>query len=245
MKLSRLTFHARLLVGAIALTTAGFASLPGWSQDFSKTGGSRSTTSTTSRGGCPNPPKPLTALLPTSTGGGWTVAAHPTIWVYVPYTLNAEATVEFVLRDEQQQAIYQTKIPGNRIASGIVSLPLPSNQMAPLEVGKTYTWHFMVSCDKVVDRPVFVSGWVKRVAPDAALQQPPKSPQARSTLYANQLLWYDALTIVGEALRQQPGDKLLRDRWQSLLQLPSVGLDAIVTESVTPCCTLPSKAGES
>ncbi|MDX2244548.1 MAG: DUF928 domain-containing protein [Leptolyngbyaceae cyanobacterium bins.302] len=244
MKRNTLMGRRIMLAIVITLTMIGSLGSAGWSQDFSKTGRSKKTTSTTSRGGCPHTPKPLTALLPTTTGGGWTVKAHPTLWVYIPYSLTSDATIEFVLRDDQNREVYQTKRSGDGIVPGIIGLPLPSDKMAPLEIGKTYTWDFMVSCDKVIDRPAFVSGEVKRVAPDASLKQLTKSPQERSTLYANNLLWYDALTIVGEALRQKPGNKLLVDRWKSLLQLPSVGLDAIATESITPCCTITSKVGE-
>lgn len=231
-----------LLAGAIALTSLGITGLPGWSQDFSRSGGSTSTTSTTSRGGCPNTPKPLKALLPTTARGGWTVEPYPTLWVYVPYTLTPDKTIEFVLRNEQNQEVYQTKIPGNGTAPGVVSLALPSGKMAALDIGKTYTWEFMVYCAKMVDRPAFVSGWVKRVAPDPALKKTMRSPQERSTLYANNLLWYDALTVLGEGLRAKPTDKPLIERWTSLLQLPSVGLAKFTTEPMTDCCTASSKA---
>ncbi len=242
MKQNILHCQKILFVSTTVLVTV-ITSLSGWSQDFSRSGGSGSTTSTTSRGGCPNTPKPLTALIPVTSGGGLTVEPYPTLWFYVPYTLTPDKAIEFVLRDEQKQEVYQTRIPGTGSRPGIVSLKFPSSKMAGLEVGKTYTWDFMVYCDRGIDRPAFASGWIKRVAPDAALQKPARSPQERSTLYANNLLWYDALTIVGEALRTKP-DKPLVARWTSLLQLPSVGLDTITAEPVIPCCTATSKAGE-
>jgi len=90
------------------------------------------------------------------------------------------------------------------------------------------------------DRPAFVRGWVKRVALDPSLTKPMKaaSPQQLSRLYADNLIWYDALTTLAQARRAKPNDKSLLADWNKLLGLPSVKLTEFASEYLTPCCAL-------
>lgn len=223
-----------LLVGVPSLNSTGWAqgSSP---DDFSSAGQPDSSSSGTSRGGCANTSKPLTLLAPTAAGkGGWTTQAYPTFWVYVPYKLTPEKSIVFVLRDDQNKAIYQTKIKGLEAPPGITSLTLPSTS-APLKKDKVYTWSFRVYCDKVADRPAFVSGWIKRIElePSITSQLAQSPPQKQSQLYSSKLVWYDAFTVIGEELRKNPRNLPAKAEWNRLLTLPSVGLNDFSKEPLT------------
>lgn len=226
-----------LYTGAIALL---FSLVPftasAQEPDFSDTGRPSDTRDAGSRGGCPLTERSLTALVPTTAGGGWTTQIYPTVWVYIPFTLTATDSVRFVLRDDQGNEVYQTQMVGNQVPSGLISVSTTS----PLEVGKQYQWHFMVYCGELADLPNVASGWIQRVELDSTVsnQIQQAAPQQRSALYAENLVWYDALTILGEQQRTNPGDRVLTTRWSNLLQLPSVGLDNFATDFPTPCCTL-------
>ena len=228
--------------GSIVVLATATVNLPAIAQDFGGVSGSGSSGSSGSRGGCPATPKPLTALVPKASGqGGLTVAARPTVWVYVPYALTSEKTIEVVLQDEQGSDVYKTRFQGTGASSGVVSLTLPSDQPA-LTVDKAYRWYFSVYCGKVSDRPSFATGWVKRVDLDPALKKQLEgaTPQKRSSLYAEHLLWYDAITVLGEGMRTNASNQPLLASWAKLMQLPSVGLGNFATEPLTPCCSLTS-----
>lgn len=229
--------YAKSFICVMLLICLGIAdcSLPGWAQNFSGKGRPRRSTGGASRGGCPQTPKPLTALAPIAAdSGGKTTQTHPSFWVYVPYQLSPETLIKLVLRDEQDQDVYEAELTGSAISPGIVGLTLPTDAPA-LELGKSYTWYFEVYCRKN-DAPAFVSGWIERVALDAStmkqLQQ--ATPLQRSDLYAKELVWYDALSTLAEARRTKPNDPSLNSRWQTLLRLPSVGLDRFVSEPLIP-----------
>lgn len=233
------TIHRCLLTGSLALLLVALGSPSGWTEGFGGTGKSGSTTGGATRGGCPVTAKPLTALVPSAApGGGWTASAHPTVWVYVPYTLNASQSLEFVLRDAQDNDVYQTKISGAHVSPGIVRVTLPKDPAIALQVDNTYTWYVMANCSKTADRPAMVSGTIKRVAiaPELQAQLNQSAPAQRSTLAIQQGLWYEAMTALGEELLTHPNQPQLMTQWRALLRRPDVGLDAYATEPLSACC---------
>lgn len=198
-----------------------------------------------SRGRCPNMPantKPLTLLVPAQANlGGKTTADHPTFWVYVPSALISNP-LQFELQTEAGQEVYKTQIPANQLSPGIISIALPTTAPA-LELDKVYRLFISIDCvGNSADVPASVEGLVQRVAiaPTLQSQLNPAKPDERSQIYANNLLWYDALTVLAEGLRSNPEDAKLRTAWTQLLQLPSVKLGSFTTESVSPCCTAAS-----
>lgn len=239
MVLMHSTIHRFLLTGSFSLLLVVLGSSSGWTEGFGGTGQSGSTTGGASRGGCPVTAKPLTPLVPSAApGGGWTTSAHPTVWIYVPYTLNSSQSLEFVLRDAQDNDVYQTKISGANVSPGIVRVTLPSDPAIALQVDKIYTWYMMVNCSKTADRPAMVSGTIKRVAiaPDLQAQLNQATPAQRSTLAVQHGLWYEAITALGEELLTRPNQPQLTTQWRALLRRPDVGLDAYATEPLSPCC---------
>ncbi len=178
---------------------------------------------------------PLTALVP-STGGGLTVAKSPTFWFYVPYTLTPDYSVEFVLKDYQENTVYKNKFLGKGTPAGVVNLRLPST--VSLEAGKDYHWYFLIYCDaQNQDKFVYVNGSVRRVEPpDLERQLTSTSPQDRMARYETEGIWYEALTGMAERISGSPQDAKIRQDWADLLQ--SVGLEEVAAEPFVPCCVL-------
>lgn len=194
---------------------------------------------------------PLTALVPQmekSVGAvkatlvwGTTIASHPTFWFYLPDSNSSLQLVEFVLQDEQNNDIYRTPVSLPQ-KPGVVSVQLPST-LKPLNINQNYHWFLKTtvatSCDR--QQPVIandnVEGWVQRVSPTPTLTSQLKSapPGQQIRLYAQNGLWYDALTSLAQLRRTNPQDGTLKADWQELLQ--SVGLGEIADQSLVQCCT--------
>lgn len=203
-----------------------------------------------SRGNCSAVEPKLTALVPaveqtlvkgqekTTHVWGLTVAEYPAFWFYVPYSRMSVRSVEFVLQDRADNEVYQTPVTPPE-TPGVISLRLPSTA-APLEIGKLYHWYFKIYCNSAktsdpVD-PVFVEGWVQRavLSPTFESQLAAAIPQQRSTLYAANGIWYDALTSLAEFRLVDPENAALTADWADLLQ--SVGLNNVVSAPIVQCC---------
>ena len=205
--------------------------------------------------GCGTGSQPLIALVPEyqqalAQGGtitkvwGTTTAERPTFWFDVPYEKGAIAAMEFVLQDSANpaQELYRSAIvpPG---APGIVSVQLPAT-VPPLETGKLYQWFFKVRLDcasgdsatKTQMQKEALYGWVQRVNPEATLTSQLKqaTPQQKADLYAQNGIWFDALTAVGNLRLTSPQDPRAIADWNGLLK--SVGLETLTTKPLVPCC---------
>lgn len=194
---------------------------------------------------------PLTALVPAiekRVGAlkatyvwGITIATHPTFWFYVPDSSTSLQRVEFVLQDEQDNDVWRTSVSLPQ-KPGVISVRLPSSLKA-LQINQNYHWFFKTeiaaSCNR--QQPVIakdlVEGWVQRVSPTPTLASQLKTapPNQQIALYAQNGLWYDALTSLAELRRINPQDGTLNADWQELLQ--SVGLGDIASKSLVECCT--------
>lgn len=164
-------------------------------------------------------------LVPVDSQMGETAAEYPTFFWYMPETSAPE--VEFVLRDEKDNAVYAVKYALAKSAEsgisepGLMSLTLPSfANLSPLEIGKKYKWEVALICEFADrSRDVVTEGLIKRVAPDPALalrlQQ--ATPQQRVALYRDAQLWYDAVSTLVELQRTRPDDANLAVAWDRLL----------------------------
>lgn len=191
--------------------------------------------------GCPTN-QPLIPLVPQAAEqGGQTVAAFPTFWIQVPYRLTSTNTIRLELLDSAGNVVYRTTFNAPATDAGIIGVVLPSAAPA-LVVGESYEWAVLISCDAVPDVRAVATGWVQRVElePSLSRQIAAAAPVERSHLYATRAIWYDALTVLAEERRRNPGDRLLTEHWNRLLSLPSVGLDAVTTAPLIPCCVLPA-----
>jgi Domain of Unknown Function (DUF928) len=177
-----------------------------------------------SRGPCD-----LLAVSPT-TNLGLTAAEYPTFWLYVKSPISSPVSVQFILRNEQQQAIYRTTFEINQ-GKAIVNFPLPKTA-PPLEVGKQYQWVFR--CEDITRY-----GWVERVAlkPEIVSKLATATPRQRVLILAQNGIWYETLTELLALRRAHPQDAQIAADWAALLQHRLVGLENIVAAPFLPCCT--------
>jgi hypothetical protein len=203
--------------------------------------------------GCGTGSQSVTALMPEypqalPQGGaitkvwGTTTTEHPTFWFDVPYERGAIAAMEFVLQDNSSPAkdMYRSAIVPPE-APGIVSIHLPAT-VVPLEVGKLYKWFFKVRLQcgssalvaKIQKEDLY--GWVQRVNLSATLRSQLKqtTPQQRASLYAQNGIWFDALTTLGELRLTNSQDSQLMKDWNSLLQ--AIGLEKLAAKPLASCC---------
>jgi len=156
------------------------------------------------------------ALLP-STNIGYTIASHPTFYIYLPPT--ASRQVFFSIQTAAGN--FQTYLPISG-HGGIVSILMPP-EAPDLEVGKVYRWFLAPIAPGGQLRPdnLSLSGWVKRV--NAPIVVEGKSPIQRATIYAANGIWYDTLHILGTN-RLKPDATEFTKEWQALLEQVGLGM---------------------
>ena len=208
--------------------------------DFRGTGRPGNHGSGASRGMCPTTEDSaqLTLLVPEEAKyGGYTTEANPNLWAYVPYTLNADSPITFYLLDDDGNLVYET-FQVIEHEPGILKLDLPAS--ITLETDQTYEWYLMLHCNDPsgMDVASFASGWIERVPDPTTDDIMNLSLVEQSNIYANQLVWHNALNILAEGLLNNPNDPQLLDAWTDLLSLPSVKLESISTEPIRDCCSL-------
>ncbi|MGQ4648720.1 DUF928 domain-containing protein [Lyngbya aestuarii] len=186
--------------------------------------------------------KLLTALVPvvkdTSDEGqresvfGLTAAERPIFWFYVPEPLTPTRSFEFVLEDKQGNQVYKTSFMRSGDFSGVIGIELPPT-VEPLEVGKMYHWEFKLYLNR--NLPIAVDGVVQRVALQSAVASKLEQATAlqKPDIYAENGIWYDALTSLAELRCQNPEDSQLLAKWTKLLQ--DVDLAAIAQEPIIQC----------
>ncbi len=115
---------------------------------------------------------------------------------------------------------------------GIVGVSLASGQS--LEIDKTYQWYFKLYCDRDKSTtPIYVRGWVRRVALQPNQQKQLSgvaSPRQRVAFYAQNGIWYSALTELVKLRRENPQNKTLARDWLQLLN--NVGLQHLSNKPI-------------
>ncbi len=193
------------------------------SLDFSGTGRPGQQTAGENRGSCPRTDTNLTAIVPISHAGK-TVAKYPSFWFYFPYNSQSIKKVEFVLQNESRESIVRSPVaipqhPGY----ANVSLPLTA---PPLAMGKWYRWYIKVYCDRDSNNtPLFVQGWVNRVALDSNLYlKLREKPQQAHLTYGSHNIWYDAVHTVLSRYQSQPHNSSLNRDLRQLTKAKGVDL---------------------
>jgi hypothetical protein len=152
----------------------------------------------------------FTSLVPKNKIGR-TVSDYPTFFFYLPQT-HAEIA-EFILQDENGKLIYEQDLTIKNL-SGVIGVSIPANtNLPPLEVGKKYTWLFLLVCDpEDRTRDHLESGIVRRVEVSANIlrQLETAEPRQKTFIYAENGIWQDALSTLAAARRANPNDKLIR-----------------------------------
>ena len=198
--------------------------------------------------GCVAADQPLMALVPQTASAasapvgsgattqvwGLTSADHPRFWFSVPYDPAKVSAIEFVLQDSQDQTIYRTpvSVPST---PGIMAVQIPAT-VGGLAIDQPYHWFLKV---RAVCEPnqaptlEYVEGWVQRtqLAKGLSDRLAQATPQQQAALYAENGIWYDALTTLAELKLAQPNDRAIAQDWTDLLK--AVGLEKLATQPLS------------
>lgn len=181
------------------------------------------------RNDCPATNIPLTALIPENQVGK-VVEANPTFWLYIPYKSSEIPKGEFVLQDEQHNDVYRKDFLIKK-GEGIVGISLADKT---LETNKIYQWYFKLYCeDSESTIPIYVRGWVQRVALQSQQQKQLsgiKSPRQRIAFYANNRIWYSAFTELAKICLSSPRNKSINKNWSQLLS--NLGLQDLTDKPI-------------
>lgn len=167
----------------------------------------------------------LIALIPEQ-NIGINASESPQLFFYVPQ-VNSQKTIEFVVRNEQDELIYEAFMTTK--GQGMMSVEIPGDINSNLLENKhNYHWYFSLICNpQQRSRDLVVEGWLRQEAINTASQQKLNSATVieQAELYHQQGFWYDALAVLAKSQIEQP---LIRAKWSELLQ--SVGLAEVATE---------------
>ncbi|MGC9524111.1 MAG: DUF928 domain-containing protein [Limnospira sp.] len=207
-------------------------------------------TDTATRGSCKISSKEVSPLVPPSYVG-WTDAGHPTFWFSIPYGEEDFDTLNFMLMEIREDGsvaiIYEKMMKAPASLPGIIGVALPES-VPELEVGKTYDWYLEFYCIDPMATPLggqpnatIAGGIIRRKVPDDLERdlEATTTARERAIAYAEHGFWYDALTLVADLNRSNPGDPTFAADWKSLLS--DVELADIVTEPIVECCFVEEK----
>lgn len=175
----------------------------------------------------------LVALIP-DRSIGINASASPELFFYVP-EIHHPKTLEFVLRNEQDELIYETFLTtkGKGVMSVAIPPKLKSNKLEPEQ---NYHWYLSMICNsRQRSRDIVVEGWMRQGEVDSAIEQELNTADsvAQAEIYHEQGFWYDALAVLANDNAKQ---SVAQEKWSELLE--SVGLEDfadaqfIKTESV-------------
>jgi Domain of Unknown Function (DUF928) len=191
--------------------------------------------------GC-QPYRGIAALVPMSPqqiAWGQTIRDRPTVWLNAPQGLGKDVQMEIAVRAENGNPIAkQSFTTKSKLASGAISVPFPPT--TGLQLDRTYQWEVALYCDTEdrVDRPLIIQGKITRITAPAAIATA-KSTLERVQILATNGIWYDAVTELGDRLRQTK-DRELATTWSELLR--SAGISG--SDRLQDCCQIDSAKGK-
>ena len=170
----------------------------------------------------------LIALIPEQTVG-INASNAPKLFFYVPKT-SKERTLEFVLRNEQDELIYEAFLTTE--GAGIMSVEIPADiQSNLLEEDQNYHWYLSMICNfKQRSRDIVVEGWMRQETVDIATKQELNTADSieQAELYRDRGFWYDALSILASKQQSSTESPVVREKWSELLG--SVGLEDLAAK---------------
>jgi hypothetical protein len=179
--------------------------------------------------GC-KPYSGIAALVPLTfqnIAWGKTIANRPTVWLNIPQGLAKDLPIEIVVRSLNGKPIakqlFTTK---DRISSGTIGVTFPPATV--MQIDRTYHWEIALYCDTEarIDRPLIIQGKIQRVAVPTSFSTT-KSPLEIAQILAENGIWYDALTQLGDRLAKTK-DRDLATAWLELLRSAGInGSDGI------------------
>lgn len=185
---------------------------------------------------------PLLPVDPSSSKLQFTLAAHPSLAVYIPQT--SAKTVEFVLVQKDGEVVYQTiqQLPQT---PAIVQVTLP--QAAPaLRVGEDYEGYITLICKGTESQPddPFAELSIRRIEPDAVLANQLKQATGldRVRLYGESGIWYDMVSTLMTLRQDEPRNTNATELWNALLQFNGLAdlKDIPLSQPLPPSKPLPN-----
>ena len=172
----------------------------------------------------------LYALVPSHVGQ--TASSQPSLFWYVDNVPAAGARMEFTLLDEDGlKPLVEASLEVPQRA-GIQRIRL-SDYDVQLNPGTEYEWSVALIRDpKQRSKDVVATGWIDCVAPSSELNARLASEGSSRSVYvfADEGLWYDALTALGDQMEANSGDASLTEIRASLLT--QVALEAVATAPI-------------
>ena len=182
-----------------------------------------------SRGNCIANDKDFIALVPDKPVNS-TVSYNPRLFFYVPQT-NTPKTIEFVLRNSQDQLVHETFIETSG-KPGITSVAIPVQQKsASQESQGNYHWYLSMICNPDErSRDIVLEGWIEYVELNNSLKEKINisTSAEKFDLFQEKGFWYDALSVVAEQYQSGANLGFPNKYWSQLLK--SIGLDELASE---------------
>jgi hypothetical protein len=164
----------------------------------------------------------LVALVPEETVG-INSSSTPKLFFYVPKT-NQKKTLEFVLRNEQDELIYEAFITTE--GEGIISIDVPADVQANINTKEqNYHWYLSMICNfQQRSRDLVVEGWMRQSILDVVTKKKLDSADfiAQAEIYHQQGFWFDALAVLANNSESKVEQPMIKAKWSELLK--SVGL---------------------
>jgi Domain of Unknown Function (DUF928) len=166
---------------------------------------------------------------------GLTTNKYPTIWFHIPYPQSLVSRIDFTLynRDNlSNQVFYQeSRKPAEK--PGLISFSLPKTK-EPIAINQLYRWEVKLTLNRELDKEVFVTGWIQRAALSNNLSEKLKlvTPHKQAILYAENGIWYDAISTLAKLRRDLPQDLAIKQDWVDILK--SVDLDELSDKPFSP-----------
>jgi Domain of Unknown Function (DUF928) len=172
----------------------------------------------------------LMALIPEKTVG-INASASPKLFFYVP-KIKETSTLEFVLRNQKDQLIYEAFLSTE--GNGIMSVEVPGEvNSSLLKADQKYHWYLSMICNNHQrSRDIVAEGWMHQKALDQNLQEKLNNASSleKVAIYREQGIWFDALSVLAENLDSVTENTMLRQQWSEMLG--SVGLENLASESL-------------
>lgn len=170
----------------------------------------------------------LIALIPEQTVG-INASAVPKLFFYIP-KVSRQKTLEFVLRNEQDELMYEAFLTTE--GDGIMSVEVPTDvQSNLLKEDQNYHWYLSMICNfKQRSRDIVVEGWMRQSTIDVATKQELNTANSieQAEFYHDKGFWYDALSVLASNQQSSAETPLVKEKWSELLG--SVGLEDLATK---------------
>jgi hypothetical protein len=157
---------------------------------------------------------------------------QPSLFWYLDGVPPGSAKIELTLIDDEavNPLIETTLKKPNR--PGLYRIDL-ADYGVNLSPGKEYEWSVSIIMNpEDRSQDIMATGWIERVArsEDLSARLASEGEDRSVHVFADEGLWYDALTALGDQMQRNPDDRELREVRSSLLR--QVGLDTVATAPV-------------